>query len=149
MNNIQEQDTAAAAAAAMDVVDEVTEEEEQKKKKQAAEEQQQAAALAAAGVFELRSWNPVAMWTWAVCADTCAICRNALTAPSIEYQSGNATAGDFGGVTAAFGTCSHAYHLDCVQRWLKTRSVCPLCNDPWDIARLERIPGYDNESALA
>lgn len=136
---------------AMDVIDsavaEQTEQTEQREQTEQIEQQQQPTKCG--GAFELRSWNPVAMWTWAVCADTCAICRNALTAPSIEYQSGNATAGDFGGVTAAFGACSHAYHLDCVQRWLKTRTVCPLCNDPWDIARMERIPGYDNDSALA
>lgn len=147
MDIIQDQDQTQRADDAMDVIDSTTEPESQQQQL----EQQPAAAKCGGdcGAFELRSWNPVAMWTWAVCSDTCAICRNALTAPSIEYQSGNATAGDFGGVTAAFGACSHAYHLDCVQRWLKTRTVCPLCNDPWDIARMERIPGYDNETALA
>lgn len=34
------------------------------------------------------------------------------------------------------------YHLDCIQRWLKTRSVCPLCNKTWDYGKLEQIPGY-------
>lgn len=27
------------------------------------------------------------MWSWAICTDTCAICRNNLYEPSIEYQS--------------------------------------------------------------
>ena len=26
------------------------------------------------------------MWSWDICADTCAICRNSLNEPSIEYQ---------------------------------------------------------------
>ena len=36
--------------------------------------------------FEVKKWNAVAMWSWAICTDTCAICRNNLYEPSIEYQ---------------------------------------------------------------
>ena len=36
--------------------------------------------------FELKKWNAVTMWSWDICADTCAICRNSLNEPSIEYQ---------------------------------------------------------------
>eukprot|EP00939_MAST-03C_sp_MAST-3C-sp1_P001968 g1968.t1 len=60
--------------------------------------------------FELKSWNGVAMWSWDICTDTCAICRNKLTEPSIEYQ-----------------------------RWLKTRNTCPICSKEWDYAKMERI----------
>ena len=45
------------------------------------------------------------------------------------------------------GTCQHAFHLDCIQRWLKTRSVCPLCNKEWEFAKIERIPGYGSLGA--
>jgi E3 ubiquitin-protein ligase RBX1 len=45
------------------------------------------AGSAAAGPrFEVKKWNAVAMWSWAICTDTCAICRNNLYEPSIEYQ---------------------------------------------------------------
>jgi E3 ubiquitin-protein ligase RBX1 len=37
--------------------------------------------------FEIKKWNAVAMWSWAICTDTCAICRNNLYEPSIEYQA--------------------------------------------------------------
>ena len=37
--------------------------------------------------FEVKKWNYVAMWSWAICTDTCAICRNNLYEPSIEYQA--------------------------------------------------------------
>lgn len=40
----------------------------------------------AAPHFEIKKWSAVAMWSWDICADTCAICRNNLNEPSIEYQ---------------------------------------------------------------
>jgi len=36
--------------------------------------------------FVISKWSAVAMWSWDICADTCAICRNSLKRPSIEYQ---------------------------------------------------------------
>jgi hypothetical protein len=45
-----------------------------------------APAPAAAPHFEIKKWSAVAMWSWDICADTCAICRNGLNEPSIEYQ---------------------------------------------------------------
>lgn len=112
--------------------------------------------------FEIKKWNAVAMWSWAICTDTCAICRNNLYEPSIEYQANptgwpprcnclawqqarmrvarllplvhlhwlRTRAGDpdHPGLSIAWGTCGHVFHLDCIQRWLKTRSACPLCN---------------------
>lgn len=35
---------------------------------------------------------------------------------------------DHPGLSIAWGNCGHVFHLDCIQRWLKTRSACPLCN---------------------
>jgi len=37
-------------------------------------------------IFEIKKWNAVTMWSWDICADACAICRNSLNEPSIEYQ---------------------------------------------------------------
>lgn len=44
------------------------------------------AVSGAAPRFEIKKWNAVTMWSWDICADTCAICRNSLNEPSIEYQ---------------------------------------------------------------
>lgn len=92
--------------------------------------------------FEIKKWNAVAMWSWAICTDTCAICRNNLYEPSIEYSANPTGDPDHPGLSIAWGACGHVFHLDCIQRWLKTRSACPLCNKEWEFAKIEKIlPG--------
>ena len=41
-------------------------------------------------------------------------------------------------LSIAWGCCGHVFHLDCIQRWLKTRSACPLCNREWDYGKIEK-----------
>lgn len=54
-------------------------------------------------------------WSWAICTDTCAICRNNLYEPSIEYQANPTGDPDHPGLSIAWGCCGHVFHLDCIQ----------------------------------
>ena len=63
--------------------------------------------------------------------------------PSIEAQANPGLADD-AGYSIAWGCCGHVFHLDCISRWLKTRSVCPLCNREWEFAKIEKIATYGN-----
>ena len=100
-----------------------------------------ASAAAAAGRtprFTVKKWNAVAVWSWAISNDVCAICRNNLHEPSIEYQaSGEATNED--GLRVSWGACGHVYHHDCVSKWLRTRSNCPMCSKEWEVVKIEKI----------
>ena len=79
------------------------------------------------------------MWSWDVSADNCAICRASINEPSIQYQASPSVHNE-NGKSIAFGCCGHVYHLDCIQKWLKTRSVCPLCSKEWEYGKIEKIP---------
>jgi RING-box protein 1 len=94
-------------------------------------------SMCLANISDVR-FKCIATWTFDVCSENCAICRNSVTEPSIEYQA-NPTTINQSGCSLAYGVCNHAYHLDCIQRWLKQRSTCPLCNVEWNYQNIIRI----------
>jgi len=63
------------------------------------------------------------LWNWNVHNTNCAICRNHIFEPSINSNVTESC--------AVVGVCNHAFHHDCIINWLKTRNVCPLCNNKW------------------
>lgn len=87
--------------------------------------------------FEIKKWTAVAFWSWDIAVDNCAICRNHIMEPCITCQPLAMTDTDTECV-AAWGVCNHAFHLHCINKWLKTRDVCPLDNQPWKLARVGR-----------
>jgi len=98
-----------------------------------------AAAKEPAKRFVVKKWQAVAFWSWNISVESCAICRNSLWEPSIEYQAGNETDA---GLTICYGECGHVFHLDCITRWLKTRNYCPLCQREWETAKVEKISSW-------
>merc|ERR1711964_505205 len=90
-------------------------------------------------------WSPVLQWGWSVNCDTCAICRNSLTEPSIQYQADPQPYNEEG-LKIAVGNCNHSYHCDCINRWLQTRPHCPLCNTGWEFLNILPLHGEDPAS---
>ncbi|MES1907130.1 MAG: proline iminopeptidase-like protein [Cercozoa sp. M6MM] len=84
--------------------------------------------------FELTEWNAVAMWSWDIDTDICAICRNHIQDRCIDCQA-NPDSHLASECTMAIGTCSHAYHFHCISRWLTSRNACPICNQDWHFQR--------------
>ena len=70
-------------------------------------------------IFTVKKWNGVALWSWDIPVDNCAICRNHTMDPCIECQSQQNTAD--GNCILGWGQCNHAFHLHCITRWLKSR----------------------------
>ena len=88
-------------------------------------------------LFEIKSTQTIGYWVWDTHVDTCAICRISLQKPSISSQAGEDKNGS--GSKIAFGFCNHVYHLDCIEKWLPTRNVCPLCNKDWEFIKIKQI----------
>ena len=86
-------------------------------------------------MVEVRKWNAVAMWSWDVVVDNCAICKNHISDLCLDCQENQgATQTD---CQVGWGVCNHAFHHHCIARWLKTRAVCPLCDREWELSNLQ------------
>ena len=59
----------------------------------------------------------------------CAICRNGFSETCIECEADGKNKSR---CPLNSGKCHHKYHDHCIQRWLKTRSGCPLCAENWE-----------------
>lgn len=85
--------------------------------------------------FMVRKWTAVALWSYDISVDNCAICRNHIMDKCIECQSVQERTNVDENCTIAWGKCSHVFHMHCISRWLNTRQVCPLDNRNWEFKK--------------
>ncbi len=82
-------------------------------------------------MFTLRKWNAVAMWSWDVECETCAICRVQLMDACLRCQ-GEQRQDD---CVVVWGDCNHSFHNCCMALWVKQNNRCPLCQKDWHVQR--------------
>lgn len=73
---------------------------------------------------------PVFSWHWTVGDELCGICRVSFedTCPNCLYP------GD--GCPLVIGVCQHAFHLHCIEKWLKqssSKGLCPMCRQNFKV----------------
>jgi anaphase-promoting complex subunit 11 len=77
---------------------------------------------------QIKRWHGVAQWSWGAGDDVCGICRNPFDGcpPDGRYPGDDSP--------VVWGTCTHAFHLQCIQKWLgaQTEQRCPICRRPWE-----------------
>uniref|UniRef100_A0AC35GL56 RING-type domain-containing protein n=1 Tax=Panagrolaimus sp. PS1159 TaxID=55785 RepID=A0AC35GL56_9BILA len=83
-------------------------------------------------LFTLKKWNPVALWTWDVECDTCAICRVNLMEACLRCQSDSKS----DECVVVWGECNHSFHNCCMALWVKQNNRCPLCQVDWHVQRV-------------
>ncbi|KAH9492521.1 RING-box protein 2 [Bulinus truncatus] len=82
-------------------------------------------------MFTLKKWNLVAMWSWDVECDTCAICRVQVMDACLRCQSENKQ----DDCVVVWGECNHSFHNCCMSLWVKQNNRCPLCQQEWVVQR--------------
>lgn len=93
-------------------------------------------------LFTLKKWNAVAMWSWDVESDTCAICRIQVMDACLRCQAESKVDAKSLGEGASkdcvvvWGECNHSFHHCCMSLWIKQNNRCPLCQQEWTVQKL-------------
>jgi anaphase-promoting complex subunit 11 len=77
----------------------------------------------------INRFHGIAKWTWNAGDedDVCGICQSAFegVAPGVKYPGDECP--------VVFGKCGHAFHLQCVSKWLSgSKNDCPYCRANWE-----------------
>jgi hypothetical protein len=77
--------------------------------------------------------------------DACAICQEDL-AGDCDACAANDT-GHVTPCTVIEGKCQHVFHAHCVDRWVKTKPVCPLDQEKWEVLEPAAKESTESQSA--
>jgi E3 ubiquitin-protein ligase RBX1 len=70
-------------------------------------------------------------WTY-IQNDICPICEMDIFHNCIDCDTG-------GSCHSVMGECNHLFHFHCIEKWIKTRNVCPLDGKKWECKKYESI----------
>uniref|UniRef100_A0A2K6JSV8 cullin-RING-type E3 NEDD8 transferase n=2 Tax=Rhinopithecus TaxID=542827 RepID=A0A2K6JSV8_RHIBE len=76
----------------------------------------------------------VAVWSWDVECDTCAICRVQVMDACLRCQAENKQED----CVVVVGECNHSVRNCCMSLWVKQNNRCPLCQQDWVAQRISR-----------
>ena len=79
--------------------------------------------------IKVKKIHAVGVWSWVKSGgedERCAVCQN----PLDGCAPGSSFPGDDSPVV--WGKCNHAFHLQCINRWLGTNNTCPICRREWE-----------------
>ncbi|ELV11826.1 RING-box protein 2 [Tupaia chinensis] len=83
-------------------------------------------------IFLLKKWNMVAMWSWDMEHNTCAIYRVQVIDACLICQAENKQEDCF----VVWGERNHSFHNCCMSLWVKQNNRCPLCQEGWVVQRI-------------
>jgi len=95
-------------------------------------------------MLSIKSINLRGCWNLETINDECPICRSSILescvecSNSIEYTKNSNSiehtknSNSETNCISIMGECTHVYHLHCIEKWTKTKNVCPLDNKKWE-----------------
>jgi|TARA_B100000683_G_scaffold276862_2_gene332518 anaphase-promoting complex subunit 11 len=96
--------------------------------------------------LKIKTWHGVGAWTWGAgdVGDVCGICRIAFDGcpPDAKFPGDDSP--------VVWGECGHAFHLQCITKWLggtagREAARCPICRGAWEFKELEGAGGGGGE----
>lgn len=81
-------------------------------------------------MLSIKSVNLRGTWNLETINEDCPICQCNIIESCVECSSTNKL-----NCISVMGECSHVYHLHCIERWIKTKNVCPLDNKQWQFKK--------------
>ncbi|KHJ46617.1 RING-box protein 1 family protein [Trichuris suis] len=87
--------------------------------------------------FEITKFIGVALWSYDIKNDWCAICHCTINELCLACQTEDANTSQLE-CPPTVGICNHTFHDHCINRWLKTQRVCPLDNQQWRTQHSDR-----------
>lgn len=85
--------------------------------------------VAAGKTIEIKKIYTKYGWRWKIEEETCLICQQ-------EFHSVCQRCVHPIQCVPCIGTCSHIFHLHCVEEWLKNNNKCPMCRCPWEFKKV-------------